>query len=103
MELRDTQDRLSRLEPTSGAPGAFGQPYETRDGATVIPVSKPRGEALGVVVIHGGKTKWVPTVDSTRIALAGLLIGLVSAAFAGLAMVRRPPWPDIRGNITREC
>ena len=45
---------------------------------------------VGVFVIKDGEASWVP--------LMGELIGLVSATFATLAMVRRPPWPDLRGT-----
>jgi hypothetical protein len=43
----------------------------------------------------------VPAVDAGRIAMMGILVGLVSAALAGVAMVRRPPWPDLHGDISR--
>ena len=94
----------------------FGQPYETADGATVIPVtdvraaSKPgvgdarsalRAKPHGVFVVKDGKASFVPAVDAGRIAMMGILVGLVSAALAGVAMVRRPPWPDLHGDISR--
>jgi hypothetical protein len=40
-------------------------------------------------------------MDGTRIALMGVLVGLVSAILAGIAMVRRPPWPDLHGEVVR--
>jgi hypothetical protein len=52
-----------------------------------------------VFVVKNGEATWVPAVDSTRIALMGELIGLVAATFATLAMVRRPPWPDLHGTV----
>lgn len=75
----------------------FGAQYQTPDGATVIVVTKP----VGVFVIKDGKPTWLPAVDATRITLMGILVGLVSAALAGIAMVRRPPWPDLRREIAR--
>ena len=90
----------------------FGPPYETGDGTTVVPVAKacrrrsPRaGDAagrviakpMGIFVIKDGSASWQPAVDVTRIALMGELIGLVAATLATLAMVRRPPWPDLKG------
>ena len=54
---------------------------------------------VGVFVIKDGEATWVPALDSTRIALMGELIGLVAATFATLAMVRRPPWPDLHGTV----
>ena len=98
MNLRD----VSGLRDTTGtdASRAYGQPCETADGTTVIPVSRVRGGALGVFVVKDGEAKWVPAADTTRIALLGICVGLVSAAFAGVAMVRRPPWPDLHGDVS---
>ncbi|OXM69322.1 hypothetical protein CF165_07235 [Amycolatopsis vastitatis] len=73
-------------------PRLFGDPYETPDGTTVIPVHRP----VGVFAIREGHAKWEPAVDATRVALLGVGIGLAAAVLAGLAMVRRPPWPDLR-------
>lgn len=114
MKLQDALDAIS----TDGRPThVYSQPYETTDGATVIAVSKVRGKVrpvkanelkasseqvavhakpVGVFVLRGGDVKWEPAVDATAIALVGVLTGLVAATFATLAMVRRPPWPDIR-------
>jgi hypothetical protein len=52
-----------------------------------------------VFVIRGDDVKWEPAIDATRIALVGAVTGLVAATLATLAMVRRPPWPDLRGTI----
>jgi len=76
---------------------AFGQHYETPDGATVIPVSKP----VGVFVVKDGKPIWSPATDDTRIALMGILVGLIATLLAGIAMVRRPPWPDLHGEVSK--
>lgn len=110
MKLRDALDAIS----TNGQPAqVFSQPYQTADGATVIVVSKVRGKfrpspdgppeeiavrakPVGVFVIRGGEVKWEAAVDATRVALMGELIGLVAATLATAAMVRRPPWPDIK-------
>jgi len=75
----------------------FGQLYETPDGATVIPVSKP----VGVFVVKDGKPIWSPATDDTRIALMGILVGLIATLLAGIAMVRRPPWPDLHGEVSK--
>ena len=83
-------------------PYVYGQPQQTADGATVITVAKVRSRAgsvsatpVGVFVIHDGKPVWEPAVDAGRIALLGVLTGLIAATLATFAMVRRPPWPDI--------
>ncbi|WIM87096.1 hypothetical protein PT015_19845 [Candidatus Mycobacterium wuenschmannii] len=95
MKLPDSLDQL----PTNGTRSrVYGEPYRTSDGATVIPVSKVRsGSAtpVGVFVIQGGTTQWVAAVDSDRIALIGVITGLIAAVLGSLALLRRPPWPDL--------
>lgn len=88
MKLSDAFEQL----PTDGSGrGVYGEPYLTADGATVIPVAKP----LGVFVIRGGEASWVPAVDQSRIALVGVLTGLLAAVIGALAVLRQPPWPRI--------
>ncbi|HEY7051211.1 MAG TPA: hypothetical protein VH496_03630 [Mycobacterium sp.] len=109
MKLRDALDAVT----TNGQPAqVYSQPYETPDGTTVIAVAKVRGtvrggeeiavrtKPIGVFAIRGGEVKWAAAVDQTPIALLGVLTGLVSATLATVAMVRRPPWPDIRQTIS---
>ncbi|MBV8929587.1 MAG: hypothetical protein JO152_10730 [Mycobacteriaceae bacterium] len=77
-------------------PQVFGAPYQTADGATVITVSAVRSRGsmpVGIFVIKDGIPTWSQAVD--RIALIGVLAGLIAGALATLAMVRRPPWPDM--------
>jgi hypothetical protein len=80
----------------------FGEPYERADGSTVITVaglSRTGGaEAtpLGVFVVRNGKAEWSPVVDGTKIAVLGVLTGLVAATLACVALIRRQPWPDVR-------
>jgi hypothetical protein len=85
MKLSDVLDQL----PADGR--VYGEPYETADGTTVIPVAKP----LGVFVVHHGKACWVPAVDGNRIALIGVITGLLAAVIASLAVLRQPPWPKM--------
>ncbi|MEN3321435.1 MAG: hypothetical protein ACJ74F_32625 [Mycobacterium sp.] len=116
MNLREARQVIGSLEADPDAARVFGEVYETADGATVIPVTNVRGASkpgvndgrfalsakpAGVFVIKNGKAAWVPAVDAGRIAMMGILVGLVSAALAGVAMVRRPPWPDLHGDISR--
>jgi hypothetical protein len=113
MKLRDA---LDSIVPDPSAAQVYGQPYQTADGTTVLPVAKVRGRTrprtqdadlrlavrpVGVFVIKDGEATWVPAVDSTRIALVGAVTGLVAATFATLAMVRRPPWPDLHGTVSK--
>jgi hypothetical protein len=85
--------------PINGTRGrVYGEPYRTPDGATVITVAKVRDGAaspVGVFVVQAGSARWVAAVDANRIALIGVITGLISAVLAGVAVVRRPPWPDL--------
>jgi hypothetical protein len=88
VNLSDVLDRL----PTDGNDRQiYGEPFETADGTTVIPVAAP----VGVFVIHGGKASWVPAVAQGRIALIGASTGLLAAVIGTLAVLRQPPWPKI--------
>ena len=111
MNLREARDNLA-ADPDASR--VYGEPYETADGTTVVPVTKLRSRSgvddprnrlgakpLGIFVVKDGKATFVPAVDAGRIAMMGILVGLVSAALAGVAMVRRPPWPDLHGDISR--
>jgi hypothetical protein len=102
MKLQEALDAIS----TNGQPArVYSEPYQTADGATIIAVTKVRGKLgapeevrtkpLGVFVIRGDHAKFVPAVDATPIAILGVTTGLIAATLATLAMVRRPPWPDI--------
>jgi hypothetical protein len=116
MNLREAREAIDTLSPDPDASRVFGQPHETADGTTIIPVAKLHGRSapgaddtrnrlgakpLGVFVVKDGKASFVPAVDAGRIAMMGILVGLVSATLAGVAMVRRPPWPDLHGDISR--
>ena len=116
MNLREARQVIGSLETDPDAARVFGELYETADGATIIPVTSVRGASkpgisggrsassakpAGVFVIKDGRATWVPAVDAGRVAMMGILVGLVSAALAGVAMVRRPPWPDLHGDISR--
>ncbi|HZN80358.1 MAG TPA: hypothetical protein VFC01_11810 [Mycobacterium sp.] len=103
MNLREARQVIGSLESDPDAARVFGEAYQTTDGATVIPVTTVRGASpkpAGVFVVKDGKASWVPAVDAGRIAMFGILVGLVSATLAGVAMVRRPPWPDLHGDIS---
>jgi hypothetical protein len=95
MNFPDSVEQL----PTNGSRSrVYGDPYRTADGGTVIPVAKVRADTatpLGVFVMHGGEARWVPVIDSNRLALIGVVTGLLSAVIASAAFLRRPPWPDL--------
>lgn len=97
---------LDQFAGTAAVDLVYGEPHQTADGATVITAARvsaagPDGSAvtatpLGVMVIRGDQARWVAAVDADRIALLGVLTGLLSAVIASLAVLRRPPWPDLR-------
>jgi hypothetical protein len=116
MNLREAQDVIDTLAVDPDASRVFGQPYEIADGTIVVPVATLRGRStpgveeprnrlsakpLGIFVVKDGKAAFVPAADATKIAMMGILVGLVSATLAGIAMVRRPPWPDLHGGTSR--
>jgi hypothetical protein len=77
---------------TDGVAGRiYGEPYQTPDGATVIPVVKP----TGIFIIRNGEASWQPAIDGSRIALIGVITGLLAAVIGSLAVLRQPPWPRI--------
>jgi hypothetical protein len=96
MNLREVRQVVDTQGADVDASRVFGQPHETADGATVIPVLRP----AGVFVVKDGKAVFTPAVNGERLAMMGILVGLVAAALAGIAMVRRPPWPDLHGDIS---
>ncbi|MCV7028412.1 hypothetical protein [Mycobacterium sherrisii] len=91
MQYSEYSGVLEQLPIKRGAPRGYGQPFETADGVTVIPVERP----LGVFVVHAGQASWVPAVDKNRVALLGALTGLLTGVIACLAVLRQPPWPRI--------
>jgi hypothetical protein len=50
---------------------------------------------IGVFVVRGDDAYWVVAVDANRIALIGVLTGLLAAVIGSLAVLRQPPWPRI--------
>nr|WP_280274760.1 hypothetical protein [Nocardia wallacei] len=101
MTLREKHD----LPVTVDASLVYGVPHETPDGSTVITVARPGLfrpglRPVGVFVVHAGEVTWRPAVDEGRIALIAVLTGLVSATLATLAVLRRPPWPELSFHRT---
>ena len=103
MTLRERSDR-KMLD----AALVYGVPYQTPEGATIITVSAWRDDEVtpvGIFVVHGGEVIWKAAEDRVALlqartnliaAAVGTITGLVAAAFATGALLRRPPWPDIR-------
>ena len=77
MNLRGAEELPDTLEADPSR--VYGQPYETADGTTVISVAKVRRRrARCLRGLKDGQAKWEPAMDGTRIALMGILVGLVS-------------------------
>ena len=71
MKIPESLDEL----PTNGTRGrVYGEPYRMADGGTA---------------------RWVPAIDANRIALIGVITGLLAAVIGSLAVLRQPPWPRI--------
>lgn len=90
-----------RLSSSRGL--VYGEPIVI-DDATILPVSRVRGRSsspVGVFVLRDGAATWSPVVDANRIAQIGVLTGFVAATLGTLAVLRRPPWPNTKINITR--
>ncbi len=111
----DVERLLSRAAEELSVRRAFGPPID-RDGTLIIPVAwvaggggggaeGPEGEEgngtgagggfggvtwpLGVYVVREGRVRWVPAVDATRIALAGLGIFRALVKLRALRHMRR--------------
>ncbi|SEF37858.1 hypothetical protein SAMN05421837_11635 [Amycolatopsis pretoriensis] len=51
--------------------------------------------------IRDGQAKWEPAVNANRVALLAVCTGLIAATLGTLAVLRRPPWPDLTGRWER--
>ena len=86
------------------APAIYGEPYQAPDGATIIAVTRPAGvfrraRPLGVFVVDDGTATWHAVTDDTAIALLGICVGLVATTLSLIAVVKRPPWPDVQIRV----
>ncbi len=100
MTVRDEFD----LPAVAGDSAVYGAPYRTPEGVTVIPVTRPAGRfrqsrPLGVFVIDDGRAAWHAVTDDTAIALLGIFVGLVATTLSLIAVIKRPPWPDVRIRV----
>ncbi len=99
----DALEAVAKAQDAITVRRVYGEPYE-RDGAVVIPAAEVRGgggggagqdpgagrsgsgggfgldaRPVGAFVIEGGKVRWEPAVDVTRIVLQVLIAGLGAA------------------------
>ncbi|WP_227984095.1 hypothetical protein [Nocardia spumae] len=102
MTIREQFD----LPAVAGDAAVYGTPYQTSDGVTVIPVTRPAGRfrqsrPLGVFVVEGGTASWHAVTDDTAIALLGIFVGLVATTLSLIAVIRNPPWPEVTVRVHR--
>jgi hypothetical protein len=82
----------------------FNEPYEASDGTVVITVSR-RGwrtgvtHPVGIYTVGAEGTIWTPAVDASRHALIGVCTGLLAAVIGVVAVLRRPPWPEMTAEV----
>jgi hypothetical protein len=77
----------------------YGDPVVTANGDTVVPVSRHglfgTVRPVGVFLVHDGAVTWSAATDTTRVLLLAEVIGLATAVIGTLAVLRRPPWPEL--------
>ena len=94
---------LSQIAASFSGSRVYGDPIVT-DDATLIPVTRERAgtsTAVGMFVVRPSGATWVPVVDADRIATIGVATGFVAATLGCLAVLRKPPWPDVRLRIAK--
>jgi hypothetical protein len=78
----------------------FGEPYEASNGSVIVTVSRggwcgfPE-RAIGIYTVTAAGTTWTPAVDASRHALIGVCTRLLAALISTIAVLRRPPWPEM--------
>ncbi|MGW7531952.1 hypothetical protein [Amycolatopsis sp. NPDC054798] len=82
----------------------FGEPFETASGTVLVTVTRQGrrggpGRAVGLYTINADGVTWTPAVDQGRIALIGVCTGFVAAALGTLAVLHRPPWPNLSERV----
>jgi hypothetical protein len=82
----------------------FNEPYQASDGTVIVTVCRTGwrdrpGHPVGVYTIHAGNTIWTPAVDASRHRLIGVCTGLLAAVIGVLAVLRRPPWPEMTEKV----
>jgi hypothetical protein len=82
----------------------FSEPFESKDGTVVITVSRPGwrdrpARPIGLYTVASGRTTFTPAVDASRVALIGACAGFAAAVIATVAVLRRPPWPEMTEGV----
>ncbi|PQP22633.1 hypothetical protein [Rhodococcus opacus] len=82
----------------------FGEPYEASNGTVIITVSRTawgrRGERpVGMYTVGAEGATWTPAVDASLHALIGVCTGFAAAVIGTIAVLRRPPWPEMTERV----
>lgn len=81
----------------------FGEPYECGDGVVIVTVSRQlwggRLRPVGMYTVRVDSTVWTPAVDANWHSLIGVSAGFVAALLGTLAVLRRPPWPEMTESV----
>jgi uncharacterized spore protein YtfJ len=98
----NVQEILEKAQDTINVKRVYGTPIE-KDGLTIIPAASVSGgggggggpadsgggvgygvgaRPVGAFVIKDGEVRWEPAIDSTRLALRGMLIPIVGMLVA---------------------
>ncbi|MEE4025493.1 hypothetical protein V1Y59_20585 [Gordonia sp. PKS22-38] len=85
--------------PDPGRGRDLGEPIAIDEHTTMIPVTRRglrgRPVTVGAFTITDGVTTWTPVVDSGRVAVIGVITGLIAATLGSAAVLRQPPWPKM--------
>ncbi|GAC68586.1 hypothetical protein [Gordonia soli] len=77
----------------------YDEPIRIDDDRTVIPVSRAtwrgRSVAVGIFTVTPTGTTWTPSPDSGRVAIIGVMTGLIAATLGSAAVYKQPPWPKL--------
>jgi hypothetical protein len=78
----------------------FSDPYEANNGTVIITVSRPGwwdgpARPIGIYTVTADHATWTPAMDASRHGLIGVCAGFAAAVISTLAVLRRPPWPDM--------
>ncbi|QDQ93069.1 hypothetical protein FND50_21505 [Rhodococcus sp. WB9] len=82
----------------------FGEPYEANNGMVIITVSRTgwghRAERpVGIYTVGAEGVTWTPAVDASWHALIGVCTGFAAAVIGTIAVLRRPPWPEMTERV----
>ena len=54
---------------------------------------------MGIYTVSAEGATWTPAVDASRHALIGVCTGFAAAVIGTIAVLRRPPWPEMTERV----